>query len=242
MTAHEYGETLARLHRIHQQLSELRTRLARGPTRVSVARQKLAAIESNLAATKELIQKTKMTADRKQLQLKESEAKVLATHGKLNEAKSNEEYQIFKDQIAAADMANSVFSDEILEALEKIDQLTAQADSEKINIAAAEQDLQKIQAAADLERQMLELQVAKAQGELAEVEPRLPLEMKADYQRLTKARGEDALAAVDGEECGQCYVSMRPQAFQDLRMGRIVYCSSCGAMLYLPPGSNSGES
>ncbi|EAQ77942.1 zinc ribbon domain-containing protein [Blastopirellula marina] len=236
MSAHEYGETLARLHRIHQQLSELRTRLKRGPARVSMARQKLAAIESNLATTKEAIQKTKMTADRKQLQLKEGEAKIEVTQGKMNAAKGNEEYQILKDQIAAAEMANSVLADEVLEALDKIDQLTAHAESEKLNVAASEEELKKVQAAADLEREDLEGQVAKAQAELAEVEPRLPAELRADYQRLTKARGEDALAAVDGEECGQCYVSMRPQAFQDLKMGRIVYCSSCGAMLYLPPG------
>ncbi|UUO04459.1 phospholipase [Blastopirellula sp. J2-11] len=235
MSAHEYGETLARLHRIHQQLSELRTRLKRGPARVSMARQKLAAIEGNLAATQDAIQKTKMTADRKQLQLKEGEAKIEVTQGKMNAAKGNEEYQILKDQIAAAEMANSVLADEVLEALDKIDQLTAHAESEKLNVAAGEEELKKVQAAADLEREDLEGQVAKAQAELAEVEPRLPAELKADYQRLTKARGEDALAAVDGEECGQCYVSMRPQAFQDLRMGRIVYCSSCGAMLYLPP-------
>lgn len=236
MAAKEFGETLAKLHRIHQQLSELRSRLKRGPARVSVTRQKLAAIEANLTATKEAIQKTKMTADRKQLQLKESETKIVGTQGKLNEAKTNEEYQILKDQIAAAEMANSVLSDEILEALEKIDQLTAQSESEKLNVAAGEEELKKVQDAADVEREELEGYVATAQAELAEVEKDLPADVRADYQRLTKARGEDALAMVDGEECGQCYVSMRPQAYQDLKMGRIVYCSSCGAMLYLKPG------
>lgn len=236
MAAKEFGETLAQLHRIHQQLSDLRTRLARGPARVSITRQKLAAIEANLTATKEAIQKTKMTADRKQLQLKESETKIEATQGKLNAAKSNEEYQILKDQIAAANMANSVLSDEILEALEKIDQLTLQAESEQLNVAAGEAELKKVQAAADVEREELEGYVATAQAELAEVEKDLPADVRVDYQRLTKARGEDALAMVEGEECGQCYVSMRPQAYQDLKMGRIVYCSSCGAMLYLKPG------
>lgn len=235
MAAKEFGETLARLHRIHQQLSELRTRLGRGPARVSMARQKLAAIEANLTATKEAIQKTKLTADRKQLQLKESEAKIENTQGKLNEAKTNEEYQILKDQIAAAEMANSVLADEVLEALEKIDQLTEQAESEKLNVAAGEAELKKVQDAADAEREVLEGEVAVAQAQLAEVEQKLPPEVRTDYQRLSKARGEDALAMVDGEECGQCYVSMRPQAYQDLLMGRIVYCSSCGAMLYLNP-------
>ena len=44
---------------------------------------------------------------------------------KLNAAASNREYQALKDQIAADQMAGSVLADEILEALEKIDELAA---------------------------------------------------------------------------------------------------------------------
>ena len=64
----------------------------------------------------------RVAADQKQLQLKAGEEKIKDLKRKLNAAASNREYQILKEQIAADDMAKSVLEDEIIEALEKIDQ------------------------------------------------------------------------------------------------------------------------
>ncbi len=72
----------------------------------------------------------------KQLQLREREARIKDLQVKLNTCSSNREYQALKEQIAADQQANSVLSDEILEALERIDVLQAeftkiQADRDK---------------------------------------------------------------------------------------------------------------
>ena len=66
---------------------------------------------------------TKMAADDKQLHLGTREAKIESLKQKLNACDSNKEYQLLTDAIAADQQANSVLSDEILEMLERIDQL-----------------------------------------------------------------------------------------------------------------------
>lgn len=232
MSDRPYSEVLQELHRIHRQLSDLRGRLARCPIRVNAVRNRVTAAEQNVVEIKETIKNTRMMADRKQLQLRESEDKIKVTEGKLNAANTNEEFQIFKEQIAAAQMANSVMADEILEALEKVDQLQTQlADAERA-VETAKADQARVEQEVETQRHQLEGELARVLELLEGVEKDVPTEIRADYKRVVKSRGEEALAAVVDNYCGQCNVQLRIQTISDLKMGKPVFCSSCGAFLY----------
>ena len=63
----------------------------------------------------------------------------------------------------------------------------------------------------------------------------LPAALLADYERICKARGGIAVAAVSPTAiCGGCRVTIRPQAILELRAGTTVLmrCESCGRYLY----------
>ena len=70
------GESLQLIHRIHQQLTDLRSRLARGPHKTSAANSKVDVQQTLIDDYKNSLKKTKLLADRKQLQLNEGEGKV----------------------------------------------------------------------------------------------------------------------------------------------------------------------
>ncbi len=127
---------LRELHRIHQQLAELRDRLERGPKQVRAREANVAQLEAKVAEARERAKQMQMAVDRKQLDLKSGEQKVVDLRVKLNACSSNREYQALLEQIAAAEMAGSVLSDEILEGLEKIDQLVGQVKEAEKNLAA----------------------------------------------------------------------------------------------------------
>ncbi len=234
MSDRPYSEVLQELHRIHRQLSDLRSRLTRCPIRVNAARNRVTAAEQVVSETKEAIKATKMTADRKQLQLRESENKIAVTEGKLNAAKTNDEFQIFKEQIAAAQMANSVMSDEILEALEKIDQLEAKEVEANQGVEAAKAEFAKVEAEVEQQRGELETEIARVLEQLEGVEKDIPPDIRADYKRVVKVKGEEALSAVVNGYCTQCNVQLRIQTVSDLKLGKPVFCSTCGAFLYFP--------
>ncbi|MEW4455887.1 phospholipase [Bremerella sp. JC817] len=233
MSQRPYSEVLQELHRIHRQLSDLRSRLARCPIRITAAENRVVAAEQVVVDVKESIKNTKMTADRKQLQLRESESKIGVIEGKLNAANTNEEFQIFKEQIAAAQMANSVMSDEILEALEKVDQLEVKLTEADKGVLNAKEDLAKIQNEVNQQRGVMETELARVLEILEGVEKDVPPDIRQDYKRVVKARGEEALASVVNNYCTQCNVQLRIQTVSDLKLGRPVFCSSCGALLYL---------
>ena len=129
-------QLLRTLHRVLRQLTDLNGRIKRGPARVNVAKQAEAAFASALDEARTLLTETRMNADRKQLQLKEREARIEDLKTKRNACESNREYQLLNDQIAADEQANSVQSDEILELLVKIDDVEE-------NVREAESNLEK---------------------------------------------------------------------------------------------------
>ena len=137
-------EILRTLHRIHRQLSDLNERLDRCPKRVRAAEANVAHRESLLAGAKKEEKDFRMALDQKQLQLKTSEGKVKELRIKLNTAQSNREYQTLSEQIQAAEMANSVLADEILEALDKVDEHKKKVARCESDLAAARQKQEKV--------------------------------------------------------------------------------------------------
>src|ERR1043165_4421759 len=140
---------LRELHHIHQQLADLRDRLERGPKQVRAREANVTQLEAKLAEAKDKSKQTQVAVDRKQLDLKSGEQKVIDLRVKLNQANSNREYQAFLEQIAAAEMAGSVLSDEILEGMEKVDQLGAGVKEAEKNLASGKQELDKARQAVE---------------------------------------------------------------------------------------------
>jgi predicted nucleic acid-binding Zn-ribbon protein len=225
---------LRELHRIHQQLAELRDRLERGPRQVRAREGNVAQLEARLAEAREKAKQTQMSVDRKQLDLKAGEQKVVDLRVKLNAANSNREYQALLEQIAAAEMAGSVLSDEILEGLEKIDQHGAAVKEAEKNLAAGKQELDKAKKVVEESAASIHGDIARLEAELAQAEQGLPADIKADYQRIVRSKGADSLSSVDDGVCTGCGQQITLNMQNELKLSKLVFCKSCGRLLYLP--------
>ncbi|HZZ27208.1 MAG TPA: C4-type zinc ribbon domain-containing protein [Pirellulales bacterium] len=225
---------LRELHRIHRQLSDLRERLERGPKQVRSRTAGVAQAEEQLAKTQADLKAGKVALDQKQLQLKTAEGKVAELKVKLNQANTNREYQALKDQIAADEMAGSVLADEILEAMEKLDGMKSLVPEAEGRVAKAKEELSKVQQQLRAEEEALRADVKRLEKELTAAESALPDDFREMYQRVVKAKGEDAMAAIEGGSCGGCYQQLTSNMVNEINMGRVVLCKSCGRVLYLP--------
>lgn len=232
---------LRELHRIHTQLGDLRERLQRGPKQVQAREGNVAKLEAELSEAKNHAKSAKVGADQKQLALKSGESKISDLKAKLNAAQSNREYQALKDQIAADEMANSVLADEILEALEKIDELAKLVVEAEQRLAKGKDELAKAQQQMREQHGTLEAEVARLDGELKQSEANLPDEFRDGYQRIARVKGADAMAQVEGENCGGCHQTVTPNVMNSLLIGRLIFCLSCGRLLYLPEDRTPGK-
>ena len=225
---------LRELHRIHQRLADLRDRLERGPKQIRAREASVAQLEARLAEARDKAKQTQMSVDRKQLDLKAGEQKVLDLRVKLNQANSNREYQSFLEQIAAAEMAGSVLSDEILEAMDRVDQLHVAVKEAEAQLAAGKQEMEKTKQAIDSAAAATQADVVLLEGELTAAEQSLPADMKNDYQRVVRSKGADSLSSVDDGVCTACGQQITLNMQNELSLSKLVFCKSCGRLVYLP--------
>ena len=228
------ASTLRTLHRIHRQLTDLNSRLDRGPRQIAAGEANLANLEAAVTAAKDDVQKTQLATNQKELQLKEREGHIEDIRAKLNSASTNKEYQTLVEQIAADEQANSVLSDEILELYDKVEQLGGVVNEKQAELSKGKEDFEKLKSKIEGDRESLETDVARLSKECAELQATLPVEIKADFERIVGSRGEDGLACVEGELCGHCNQKINAQMFNELLRENLVLCKSCGAVLYLP--------
>jgi predicted nucleic acid-binding Zn-ribbon protein len=232
---------LRELHRLHQQLADLRDRLDRGPKQVRARQANVTQAEEKVAHAQAEVKAARMSADQKQLQLKTGEVKIADLKSKLNAAQTNREYQALKEQIAAAEMANSVLADEILEAFEKVDQLKLAITEAEQALAKTKEELTKVQQTVKAQEESLVTDRKRVEANLTEAEQSLPSDFRDAYYRVVKSKGQDAMAQVEGESCGGCHQSLTTNMMSDLIMLRVTFCKVCGRLLYLPEDRSPGR-
>jgi predicted nucleic acid-binding Zn-ribbon protein len=225
---------LRELHRIHRQLSDLRERKERGPKQIKAREANLARLAEELSKLQADHKAARVRSDQKQLLLKSGEEKVESLKVKLNAAASNREYQALKDQIAADQMAGSVLADEILEVMEKIDELAKQITEQQQKIAVTKDELAKSQQAVRDQTGTLDSEIKRLDAELRQAESALPADFREHYQRVVNSKHEDAMAEVQGEFCGGCFQQLTPNNMAELSMSIAIFCRNCGRLIYLP--------
>ena len=229
---------LRTLHRMHRQLEDLRGRLEAGPRRVAALSSGVRAAEARRDAAKDEVKQARLLAEQKQLQLRTAEAKIADLEAKLNACKSNREYQLFRDQIAADRMATKVLEDEILEALERIDALKPAVPDAEAAIAEVRRKLADEEARIRGEAGQLEAEVARIRSDLEAVEKELAADLREKYDRVVKHKGADGMAAADDKSCGGCHQQITTNQLSELLGGKIVTCRSCGRLLYTPESAS----
>jgi predicted nucleic acid-binding Zn-ribbon protein len=220
------------LHELHLRLQSVQEELLRGPKQIEARRQFAERKQTELEALRGQIKKLKMATDQKTLQLRSNESKISELKVRLNAASSNREFDIIKGQIDADTMANSVLEDEILEALEKVDQATSAVAAAETEFQKAVAEQKRIESEVAQGRPGLEHQAGEVRSALANAEKLLPATIYEGYRRLVQAHGAGALASVRNKACTACNAILAPQNLVDIRTGKIITCRSCGRMLY----------
>ncbi|HMF16558.1 MAG TPA: C4-type zinc ribbon domain-containing protein [Gemmataceae bacterium] len=227
------GAILREIHRLRRNAKDLKGKIDQGPKQLKTQEDKVARQEQILKQAQDDLKHLKVATHEKEGSLKVTDEQVKKYTKQLSDIMSKKEYDALKSELTHSRDKAAKLEDQILEALGQIEERTAQIPVLENNLkearAQAEQFNREYQARlADLAKQHQET-LAK----LAEVEGTLPADIKPQYDRLTAAKGEDALALVEGRTCTSCYTEITPQSYNDLIRALFVLCKNCGRMLYL---------
>jgi predicted nucleic acid-binding Zn-ribbon protein len=202
--------------------------------------KRIEAIQASVAEARAALEGVKVRVDttRKNLRAKEKDLEVVAARrGKaeahLWEVKTNKEYSAVLVEIEDIKQDKARAEDEILALMETQERLAVEIREAEERLKTSEEQGRQDEAVVRRELAAVEAELAGVRGERATLAREIPAAVLADYERILKARGGLAIAAVTtANVCGGCRVTIRPQAIQELRSATLMRCESCGRYLY----------
>jgi hypothetical protein len=185
------------------------------------------------------ILKTKVDATRKALRAKEKDLEVVSgkrskQEGRLYEVKTNKEYSAVLLEIEEIKQEKAQTEEEILALMELGERLAVDVREAEKQLRTREEQGGRDEATVREKLAALEAELAVVRSEREARAKGLSRGLLADYEKILKAKGGLAIAAVSSSAfCGGCRVSIRPQAIQELRQAtHLMLCENCGRYLY----------
>ena len=241
MTTPATASDLRDLHLLHQRAKALRDRLTSGPKTVAAREAALANRQAALEVARKALQDARVQIKKKEHTVQSVTAKIDDHKVKLNQAKKNDEYKAIQNQIAHEATAIDKLEGEMLEEMDKIEELAKK-------LAAEEAELKTFSAEVSAMKGLVQSQADAQQSQLAELESAImgaeeviPEDLRDRFRRTVKQHGADAMAPVEYDRksqtasCSGCYVSVTTQMMNELINGsHLCFCKTCGRILYLP--------
>ena len=224
------------LQALDRKIASLEKEVAALPVHVAQIEKKLESHKRHLEASRAAL--TANAADRKKLEgeIQIHEQKISKLKSQMLEAKTNEQYRAFQNEINWCEKEIRKQEDRILEFMEQSEPLDK-------NIKLAEASLKVEQKQVDGEKQSAQKRTAADQSALAEIRTqRAGIVAKVDpklytrYESIRRKNKGVAIADATDGRCDGCMIALRPQFFQDLKSGQeVMFCELCGRILTYNP-------
>ncbi len=154
----------------------------------------------------------------------------------LMQVKNQREYAAVLKEIDAVKAQIGAHEEAILKGMEEIEKLKGDLDSRSGHIEEERRRVAEEHARVEAEAKAAESRIAEAERERAVLESELPADLIEAVRRVEEGRGGVFLAKAEKELCQSCFVRIRPQVFQEIRLAtRIHNCGQCRRFLYYEP-------
>lgn len=225
--------TILQIQVVDSQAAELRAEIDKLPKYVAEIERKLASHKAQLHAEKTAVAASEKERRQLEAAIAAHEEKASKLLGQMSEAKTNDQYRAFRNEIAFERKEVKNAEDRILDIMEEAEAAqqrvgTAEkALSAEAEIVGKEVEQAKARVAKDID-QLAEV-VKEREGLAAKVNPSL---LKA-YERVSKRGRGAAVSKLENDRCESCNMLIRPHLIQRLRQGdEIISCEFCNAILY----------
>jgi len=225
-----------RLQEVDNRLADLNREISALPVHIAEIEKKLISHERKLEADRAALAGNQKERKKCEVDIQTQEQKISKLKDQTLQAKTNDVYRAFQNEIEFCEKEIRKCEDRILELMGESEPLDR-------NVKTAEVALKTEKAQVEAEKQTARERTAvdqKASAELlkerGEIVAGITPAVYQRYARIAKMRrGIGVAEAIDGR-CSVCNMSLRLQFFQELRRGdQVMACESCGRVLYYNP-------
>jgi predicted nucleic acid-binding Zn-ribbon protein len=225
---------LHEIHRLRKFIRDAQAEIDRAPKVHKAHQAKVAAQEKALTDAKEDLKKRKAAILTGEAQIKSLNQALKKHEKQLEELSTPRDIEAKQHDITNTKELIAKQEDEILVGMTEVDERTAKLPEFEAAVTKAKADFATYEKESAERIAGLKSEAAAATKKLAEEEAKLPDKIRGQYDRIVKAHGADALAAVENQSCSQCRVGITAQMQMELQKGtECIYCRNCGRALYL---------
>lgn len=231
---------LLAVFRVDKEISGLQSRLTSAERFLTEQTKKLAEIGAQRESLCTQIRQLQASASNAEGESERIKVHIDELREKMNNSTSNKEYKALLSEVNNLKEQRSVFDEQALEQMEKIEELNARL----AELQQANDEREKMREIAEKERQGRADEIAGKLAELrakrAELIEGVPKDAVAIYEELLETRGEDAMAPLEIIDrkrheyvCGSSMMSVPVEVAASLIQGKLTLSPNDGCILYL---------
>jgi len=225
-----------RLQDIDNRLEGLTREIAALPKHIAEIEKKLISHARKLEADRAALLANQKERKKCELDVQTQDQKISKLKDQMLQAKNNEQYKAFQNEI-------DFCQKEIRKAEDRNLELMTESEPLDKNVKAAELALKAEKTEVEAEKQHAQARTAadqsaanELQRERSEIVAQVTPGTYRTYERVRKGRRGVAVAEVIDGRCKACNIMLRLQYYQDLRKGdQILLCESCQRILFYNP-------
>jgi predicted nucleic acid-binding Zn-ribbon protein len=226
-------ELLLKLQVIDYDLGELERSKDYLPDMMGNLNREIQEARQKVVDTAAALEEARMKRKNFELEIKTREAELQKYQQQMMSIKTNREYDALVAEIDNIKAAISTNETELLQTMERIDQL------EKDTVAWREKEAAIV---GNNQKQLLVLQekmdsigdkVSEKRQSREEIVQSISVPVMATYERVRKGRGGRAVVVIKKRACSSCFKALTPRKIQEIkRGGQVMTCDYCGSLLF----------
>lgn len=234
----EQMERLLALQVVDLKIQEMEKVKDEIPQRIVSLEEDFRRAEEKLISQRAEMEKLQKERRRKEKELEEEIDRVKKAEARVFEIKTNKEYQAVQKEIDSAKKLNRQREEEILEILERLEEMQRLLGDAEKALEGKRKDFQRqiseLQKKAASFEQEMALQVQDRQERRKGISP----DLLNKYGLLREKRQGVAVAPVINGVCHACYMNLRPQLYIELqKQETLIFCPNCSRILFWENGS-----
>jgi uncharacterized protein len=225
-----------RLQEVDNRLRDLAGEIATLPKHIAEIEKKLVSHERKLEADRAALAGNLKERKKCEADIQAQDQKISKLKDQMLQAKTNDQYRAFQNEIDFCQNEIRKAEDRILELMNESEPLDKNVKAAEAALKAEKIEVEAEKAQARDRSAVTQKAAADLNMERAAIVAQITPPAYKNYERIRKGRRGVAVAeAVDGR-CSACNMVIRLQFFQDLKKGdQIMICESCQRILYYNP-------